>query len=69
MRIAGAPEIASYLRNVYSPSGERAFDYAFMGDKVYRQVFRLEAAEAEDLPTEGDAGLSMGRLLLPRRCV
>jgi predicted NBD/HSP70 family sugar kinase len=63
VRISGAPDIASYLAKVYSPTGERAFDYTFMGDKVYRHAFSLKAADLKDLPPEGDAGLPVGRHL------
>jgi predicted NBD/HSP70 family sugar kinase len=63
VRIAGAPEIASHLAAVYSPTGARAFDHAFMGGKVYRRPFTVGAALAEDLPQERDTGLPVGRHL------
>src|ERR1017187_6646980 len=63
VRIAGAPEIASHLAAVYSPMGARAFDHAFMGDKVYGRPFSIGAAQAEDLPQDRDTGLSVGRHL------
>ena len=63
MHIAGAPEIAAYLAGVYSPTGERSFDYAFMGEKVYRRPFTIRLAISEDLPEEGDTGLPVGRHL------
>lgn len=61
--VAGAPEIAAHLAGVYSPTGERAFDYAFMGDRVYGRGFRVLAAREEDLPAERDVGLPIGRHL------
>ena len=63
VRVAGAPEIAAYLAAVYSPTGPRAFDYAFMGDKVYGRVFSIGATKEEDLPQERDTGLPVGRHL------
>src|SRR6266852_2382525 len=33
--IGGDPRIADYLRGVYSTEGARAFDYEFMGERVY----------------------------------
>jgi hypothetical protein len=63
VRVAGAPEIAAHLASVYSPTGPRAFDYAFMGDKVYGRTFSVGATKAEDLPEERDTGLPMGRHL------
>jgi predicted NBD/HSP70 family sugar kinase len=61
--VAGAPEVAAHLAAVYSPKGARAFDYAFMGDKIYGRTFSVEAAEANRLPEERNTGLSIGRHL------
>ena len=61
--VAGAPEITRYLAEVYSPAGARAFDFAFMGERVYRTKFSIREAKAQDLPPEGDAGLPVGRHL------
>jgi predicted NBD/HSP70 family sugar kinase len=61
--IAGAPEITAHLAAVYGPRGARAFDHAFMGDKVYGRTFSIEAARAEALPEERNTGLPMGRHL------
>src|ERR1019366_5869459 len=47
VRVAGAPEIAAHLAAVYSAKGARAFDSAFMGEKVYRGRFTIEAADAD----------------------
>src|SRR5579871_2680746 len=33
--VAGDPQIAAHLAEVYSPTGARAFDHQFMGDRVY----------------------------------
>jgi len=63
VRVAGAPEIAAHLAAVYSPTGARAFDYAFMGEKVYGRPFTIGAAQAADLPYERDTGLPVGRHL------
>ncbi len=57
VRVIGAPEIATHLAAVYSPSGERAFDFEFMGERVYGARFSVAAAdrvsdvlESDDLP-------------------
>jgi predicted NBD/HSP70 family sugar kinase len=59
--VAGAPEIAAYLVRVYSPRGKRAFDHAFMGEKVYGRTFTVEAVPPEALPAVQEASLSLGR--------
>jgi len=63
VRVAGAPEIAAQLAAVYSPTGARAFDHAFMGDSVYGRAFSIGAAAVEDLPQDRDTGLPVGRHL------
>src|SRR5512134_1026036 len=35
--IGGSDRIATYLAAVYSPQGDRSFDYRFMGEQVYEQ--------------------------------
>jgi predicted NBD/HSP70 family sugar kinase len=63
VRIAGAPEIAAELASIYSPTGSRSFDHAFMGEKVYGEPFTLRAASPGDTPSKSDQGLSIGRHL------
>src|SRR6516225_6248847 len=33
--IAGDPQIAECMRSIYSPEGRRAFDFEFMGERIY----------------------------------
>jgi predicted NBD/HSP70 family sugar kinase len=61
--VGGAPEVAEYLKNDYSQSGDRAFDHAFMGGKVYLDAFVIEAVELDELPPGRSASLSIGRNL------
>jgi len=63
VRVAGAPEIAAHLGVVYSATGARSFDHGFMGEKVYRRTFNIEAVDVEVLPTERTPGLPLGRHL------
>jgi predicted NBD/HSP70 family sugar kinase len=62
--VAGAPDVVVYLKTHYGPTGPRAFDHAFMGDKVYGERLRIEAvATAVDLPAAAAKNLSLGRHL------
>ncbi len=61
--VAGAGEIAALLARIYSPTGERAFDHGFMGEKVYGRPFKVEEAEFRNLTEESAAGRSVGRHL------
>lgn len=61
--VAGADEIAAALGRIYSPAGARAFDYDFMGEKIFGRVFSVEAAKFDALPTVVETSLPMGRHL------
>src|SRR5450432_3004305 len=49
---SGEPPIADYLRAVYAPGGARAFDYQFMGERVYRCPMVIEATAFDAAPVE-----------------
>lgn len=57
---SGPRRIASYLSEIYSPEGERAFDYQFFGSKVYEKEFRVIACAESDIPTTTETGKKLG---------
>jgi predicted NBD/HSP70 family sugar kinase len=59
--IAGNPEIAAYLKTVYSPTGARAFDYQFMGERVYRGSFDIRSVPYQQAPEEHESASPLGR--------
>jgi predicted NBD/HSP70 family sugar kinase len=62
--IAGASDVAAYLEAHYATGGKRAFDHAFMGEKVCGERFRVEAVASEaELPEAKSTSLNMGRNL------
>lgn len=61
--VAGAPEVAAYVKDEYSPAGGRDFDKAFMGEKIYGGGFTVEVTELAKLPTALSADRSIGRNL------
>ncbi|MBZ5581157.1 MAG: ROK family protein [Acidobacteriia bacterium] len=61
--VGGDPRIADYLRGVYSPEGERAFDYHFMGERVYGRPMTFENVAYEATPPEKEAAAPLGRHL------
>ncbi len=63
VRIAGADELATALRAIYAPGGARAFDHAFMGEKVHGRAFEILPARFDELPSERTATLPLGRNL------
>jgi len=61
--VGGDPRIADYLRAVYSPDGARAFDYHFMGERVYRRPMAIESTTFEAAPQDKEAAAPLGRHL------
>jgi predicted NBD/HSP70 family sugar kinase len=61
--IAGDPQLGRYLRSVYSPAAKRAFDFDFMGNRVYGRPMRIEAIEYDRAPEEREAVAPLGRHL------
>lgn len=61
--VAGADEVTAQLARIYSATGERHFDYAFMGDTVYGRPFQIQSAKESELPSERMFGLPLGRNL------
>ncbi len=60
--IGGPEEIGQYIKQVYSPTGERAFDYDFMGG-VYERPFTVEVTQADNVPPAKEETTPMGRHL------
>lgn len=61
--VAGADEVAAELARVYAPTGARAFDWAFMGEKIFGRAFSVEAAAWSALPASVETSVPMGRNL------
>ncbi len=61
--VAGADEIASALAQIYAPTGRRAFDCDFMGEKIFGRAFSVEAVAFDALPAPHETSSAMGRHL------
>ncbi len=61
--IAGDARITRYLQGIYSPSGARAFDYHFMGERVYGQPMAIEQGAPGCVPEEKETAAPQGRHL------
>ena len=61
--IAGDAKLVPYLRGVYAPGGARAFDYEFMGERVYGKPLTFLRAPYEGAPSEREAAAPLGRHL------
>ena len=63
VRIGGDPQIAKFLQSVYAPEGARAFDFRFMGDRVYGHPMVFEQTSYDRVPAEREAAAPLGRHL------
>ncbi len=61
--LAGPPEIARFIQGVYSPAGERRFDFDFMGDRVYGTPMVIEHTSYDRAPAEKETTAELGRHL------
>jgi predicted NBD/HSP70 family sugar kinase len=61
--IGGDARIADYLRSVYAPEGARAFDYQFMGERVYGRPMAIENTAFDAAPVERETTAPLGRHL------
>ncbi|MGA9622960.1 MAG: hypothetical protein WBQ65_00705, partial [Bryobacteraceae bacterium] len=61
--IGGDARIADYLRSLYAPEGARAFDYQFMGERVYGRPMIIESASFDAAPAEKETAAPLGRHL------
>jgi predicted NBD/HSP70 family sugar kinase len=61
--IGGPRTIGEYVAQCYSPEGSRQFDYHFMGEQVYQQMFQVIQCSAEEVPAGHETGKLLGRHL------
>jgi predicted NBD/HSP70 family sugar kinase len=61
--VAGDTGLAGYLRGVYRPGGERAFDHEFMGERIYGRPLAIESAAFDAAPVECETAAPLGRHL------
>lgn len=61
--VAGAPEVAASLAEIYSENGERSFDWGFIGSKIFGEPIRVKAVAASELPAANDSVMTLGRNL------
>ncbi len=61
--VGGPAEIGQHLRQVYSPIGERRFDYDFLTDWVYERPFEVVVCTLEEVPAAREQGKPLGRHL------
>ena len=58
--IGGPRSIGEYIKDCYSATGVRAFDYRFMGEDVYEKRFTVIPCEPSEVPAEQECGRLLG---------
>jgi len=61
--IGGPAHIGEYIKEVYSPTGARAFDYEFMGRTVSEREFVVEITDPASVPPAREETVPLGRHL------
>ncbi|MEN9975589.1 MAG: hypothetical protein RLZZ282_1595 [Verrucomicrobiota bacterium] len=61
--IAGAPDIAAALADIYSACGPRSFDWGFIGTQIFGAPITVAAATVSELPDANDSVMTLGRNL------
>jgi len=58
--LGGPRALGEFIRKQYSPTGERAFDFEFMGKQVYEAGFEVCVCNPEEVPAEQESGKMLG---------
>jgi predicted NBD/HSP70 family sugar kinase len=61
--IGGPRAVGEHIQRVYSPQGERAFDFDFMGRQVYEKPFTVEVTDPDAVPEKRESSVAVGRHL------
>lgn len=59
--VGGPESIGTHIKRVYAPDGDRAFDYRFMGERVYEQTFTVVTCDPSEVPPARERQQSLGR--------
>ena len=61
--IGGNDEIAQYLATIYSETGDREFDYNFIGQRIFLEPLTIISCSIEDIPEPNEKNIALGRNL------
>jgi predicted NBD/HSP70 family sugar kinase len=61
--VGGPRSIGEYIRECYSPTGVRQFDYHFMEKDVFERKFTVIPCDVSEVPPEVESGEPLGRHL------
>lgn len=58
--IAGNKDIANVIRKMYSPGGEREFDYNIIGEKIYGRKMEVSCCSINEAPSPHEIDMTLG---------
>jgi predicted NBD/HSP70 family sugar kinase len=61
--VAGAPDVAEALATIFAETGDRAFDWGFIGTRIFGEPISVKAVEFSELPETNDSVMTLGRNL------
>ena len=61
--VGGPASVGEHIRAVYAAGGARAFDYLFMGEKIYQHPFTVVICDPDDVPAANESSKALGRNL------
>jgi predicted NBD/HSP70 family sugar kinase len=65
--IGGPRKIGEHIRKCYASDGPQKFDYHFMGEQVYEQMFEVIPCAVDEVPASHETGKLLGRNLAGSR--
>jgi predicted NBD/HSP70 family sugar kinase len=63
VHLSGDPRAIALLRGIYAPEGERAWDFDYMGRRIYGRTFEFVEVPAAELPESVESARPLGRHL------
>ncbi|MBN1566034.1 MAG: ROK family protein [Anaerolineae bacterium] len=65
--VGGPAPVGEHIQAVYAADGPRAFDYTFMGGKIYQHPFTVVICDPADVPPAHESSKALGRHLAGNR--
>ncbi len=65
--IGGSDKVGEYIKNVYSSSGKRYYDYEYHGQTISEHTFEVYITNIENVPVERETSMPFGRNLKGNR--
>lgn len=61
VKIAGCNSLGEKIAAIYSPEGDRHFDFEFFGEKAYLQTLEIVTCPMDEMPEANEQSIPLGR--------